>query len=318
MKIVVYGPKKRTGVLKGGNIIDVGRALFRIGYSNAEYMADLQNLIEGGQPTLDILGSAAENLGEADEDIIKTLEYSVLHAPCVAKAKIACCGGNYPSHAVAMAKRRVERGEKSSIEGNPVRYVRNRGFWGFWKVEREPLGHNGKLSYPSQCEYLDYEGECAIIIGKTGKNIKSESIRDYVWGVTLLGDWSIRMAPEDGPLNFALQKNFDGCCSIGPSIAVGEIDHMKVELETRINGEVRQKFISGDMAFSYAEYLEYLSQNLTFFSGDIISGGTAEGTAMDSSPINVGLKPQKQRFLKSGDIVEIESAQIGLLRTYVT
>ncbi|MEK9691949.1 MAG: fumarylacetoacetate hydrolase family protein, partial [Rhodospirillaceae bacterium] len=89
-------------------------------------------------------------------------------------------------------------------------------------------------------------------IGRSGKNIKAENIADHVWGVTLLGDWSIRMSPEGGPLKFALQKNFDGCCSVGPCILVGDIDFMKIDVETSVNGEGRQKFVSGDMAFSYA------------------------------------------------------------------
>ncbi len=318
MKVVVYGPEKRTGVLKDTHIVDVAGALSKAGDPNASKFSSLQDLIEGGRDLLDKLQSAVENLGEAGDEILHSSEETTLHAPRVPGGRIACCGGNYPAHAIAMAQRRVERGEPNPIKGDPSDYVRERGFWGFWKIDRESLGHGGTMSYPERCTYLDYEGECAVVIGRPGKNIKAENIADHVWGVTLLGDWSIRMSPEGGPLKFALQKNFDGCCSVGPCILVGDIDFMKIDVETSVNGEGRQKFVSGDMAFSYAEYLQHLSQDFTFMPGDMISGGTAEGTAMDSSPTGDDGKPVKDRFLKSGDIVDISSPQIGVLRTHIS
>ena len=156
-----------------------------------------------------------------------------------------------------------------------------------------------------------------MVLGKTGKNLKENDIDDFVWGVTLLGDWSIRMSPEGGPMKFAMQKNFDNSCSIGPCIVVGDVDFMGIDLETSINGDVRQKFRSGDMAFSYGEYLEFLSRDFTFYPGDIISGGTGAGTAADSSLTGDNGKPLPDRFLKPGDVVDIVSPQVGTLRTNI-
>ena len=82
-------------------------------------------------------------------------------------------------------------------------------FWGFWKVDRESGGHDSDVIYPARCKRLDYEGEVAVVFGKQGKNIKAADMNDYIWGVTLLSDWSIRMSPEGGPMKFAMQKNFD-------------------------------------------------------------------------------------------------------------
>lgn len=317
MKIVVYGPEKRTGVISGDTIIDIGGALAKAGLPGADELSDLQSLINGGKAALDSVQTATDNLGEAGDDIVFAAEDVALHAPRVPMGRIACCGGNYPAHAIAMAKRRVERGEPNPIKGEAKDYVRDRGFWGFWKVDRESAGQDSNLPYPARCSYLDYEGECAVVIGKQGKNIKANKIDDYVWGVTLLGDWSIRMSPEGGPMKFAMQKNFDGGCTIGPCVLVGDVDFMNINVETRVNGDLRQKFVSGDMAFSYGEYLEYLSRDFTWLPGDMISGGTAEGTAMDSSPTGDDGKPVTDRFLKPGDVVEIESPQIGCLRTNI-
>ena len=90
-----------------------------------------------------------------------------------------------------------------------------------------------------------------------------------------------------------------------------------VAIETVVNGEIRQKFNSGDMAFSYGEYLEYLSRDFTFYPGDMLSGGTGAGTAADSSATGADGRPLPERFLKPGDVVEIRSPRIGTLRTRV-
>lgn len=317
MKIVVYGPGKRTGVLTNNQVIDIAGAVAKQGGADAAALADLQTLIEGGQAALDRVQTAVDNLGEAGDDLVFDPVLVTLHAPRVAGGRVACAGGNFAEHALAMAQRRLERGEANPIQGDPTNYVRDRGFWGFWKIDRESLGHDGTVPYPARATRLDYEGEVAVVLGKQGKNLKASQIDEYVWGVTLLGDWSIRMSPEGGPLKFGMQKNFDNSCSIGPCIVVGEVDALKVDLETLVNGELRQKFQSGDMAFKYGEYLEYLSQDFTFYPGDMISGGTGAGTAADSSQTGDDGKPLPERFLKPGDIVDITSPQIGSLRTYI-
>ncbi len=337
MKIVVYGPQKRTGVLHDGKIVDASGAYAkylreREGERNATVIADalapadLGRYIESGKRALDntakaldyLFGSAGDQNGLGGQRLVFGMGDVALHAPRPAGGRVACCGGNFAQHAIAMMQRRVERGEANPIKGDARDYVRERGFWGFWKVDRESIGQDGKVPFPARASYLDYEGEVAIVFGKEGRNIKAGSINDYIWGVTLLGDWSIRMSPEHGPLVFGMQKNFDNSCSIGPCIVVGEVDALKVDLETLVNGDVRQKFCSGDMAFSYGEYAEYLSRDFTFYPGDMISGGTGAGTAADSSATGADGKPVKDRFLKPGDLVEIKSPQVGTLRTHIT
>jgi acylpyruvate hydrolase len=135
----------------------------------------------------------------------------------------------------------------------------------------------------------------------------------------MLADWSIR-APREapgGPLNFGFPKNFDSSCSMGPSIAVGEADPTNVDIETFVNGERRQQFNTRDMVFTFGEYLEHLSRDFTLYPGDIISGGTAAGTAADSSDLLPDNTSAPGRFLKPGDIVEMSSPAIGSLRTRV-
>lgn len=337
MKIVIYGPEKRTGILRDGAVVDASLACAkhlreRDGTTNAVALAaalvpaDLEQFIEGGASVLEhataavdyLFGGAADRQGPRGETIIHDADTVTLHAPRVSGGRVACAGGNFADHAAAMSERAANRGEPSLFEGEPHQAIRSMGIWGFWKVDRHSVGPDGTIVYPERATRLDYEGELAIVIGKAGKDIRAEDVMDHIWGVTLLGDWSIRLAPEPGPLKFARQKNFDGCCSIGPCIVVGEdIDPFDTEVETLVNGERRQRYSTRDMVFSFGEYLAHLSKDFTFYPGDMISGGTAAGTAADSSPLLADGKPAPETFLNPGDVVEIRSPAIGSLRASV-
>lgn len=336
MKIVVFGPDKRTGVLREDAVVDISAAAAKrlrerdgernpVELANVLVPPDLGRFIEGGQRALDgaeralehLFGNADDDTGPDGEQLVYPADEVKLHAPRPAGGRVACAGGNFADHSQAMSERRAERGEEPEDVGDPRERVRNRGIWGFWKVDRESVGHDGDVIYPARTSWLDYEGELAIVFGKQGKNIRAEDAEDYIWGVTLLGDWSIRLSPEPGPLKFALQKNFDTSCSIGPCIVVGELDSLDLEIETLVNGERRQHFNAGTMVFSYGEYMAHLSRDFTFYPGDIISGGTGAGTAADSSPTLADGKPGPERFLKPGDVVEIKSPPIGTLRAHI-
>jgi acylpyruvate hydrolase len=98
---------------------------------------------------------------------------------------------------------------------------------------------------------------------------------------------------------------------------VGETDPTDTSIETLVNGERRQHYSTKAMAFSFGEYLEYLSRDFSLFPGDIISGGTAAGTAADSSALLPDKTSAPERFLKPGDTVEMKSPAIGSLITKV-
>jgi len=334
MKIVVFGPRKRTGALHEESVVDLSYAYAkylreRTNEPNPPEMADvvvpsdLARLIEGGpraleaaQTALDYLsGQAQDKFGPRGERLVHEPVTVRLHAPRPDGARIACAGGNFADHAAAMAVKMRGR----AYEGDAYQEIRNAGFWGFWKLGREIAGPEGELVYPDRCNRLDYEGEIAIVLGKRGADLKASQLNEYVWGVTMLADWSIR-APRGapgGPLNFNLPKNFDTSCSLGPCIAVGEADPTNVDIETLVNGETRQRFNTRDMVFTFGEYLEYLSRDFTLYPGDIISGGTAAGTAADSSELLPDNTSAPERFLKPGDVVEMRSPSIGSLRTRV-
>jgi 2-keto-4-pentenoate hydratase/2-oxohepta-3-ene-1,7-dioic acid hydratase in catechol pathway len=238
-----------------------------------------------------------------------------LHAPWPGR-RIACAGGNYGDHLLGMDINM--RGNKDSTLEKVVARTREAGNWGFWKVPANVAGPDDELPYPARTRYLDYEGEAAIVIGKRGKNVKAGQLKEYVWGVTLMNDWSIRDGGGQPRLmSFNLGKNFDGSTSMGPCIVVGELEPDNVDVELRLNGEVRQKYNTKDMIFSFGEVLEFLTADFTFVPGDVISGGTAAGTAADSTKVLPDGTRPVERFLKKGDVVELSSPKIGLLRNKI-
>jgi 2-keto-4-pentenoate hydratase/2-oxohepta-3-ene-1,7-dioic acid hydratase in catechol pathway len=334
MKIVVFGPDKRTGALHDGNVVDLSYACAKhlrekegepspLEMAEALVPSDLARLIEGGRRALEhaqkaldyLFGQAQDKFGPRGETLVYSAADVRLHAPRPNNARIACAGGNFADHAAAMAVKMRRR----PYEGDAYEEIRKAGFWGFWKLARESVGPDGELVYPERCDRLDYEGEIAIVLGKRGVDLKPAQLPEHVWGVTILADWSIRAPRETagGAFNFAFPKNFDTSCSMGPCIAVGEADPTNVDLETLVNGERRQRFNTRNMVFTFGEYLEYLSRDFTLHPGDIISGGTAAGTAADSSELLPDGSSAPERFLKPGDVVEMNSPAIGSLRTRV-
>jgi acylpyruvate hydrolase len=328
MKIVVFGQDRRVGAVVGETIVDLNYGLAQIlreqGDAKSQESAARQipsrllSFIEAGEAALQaaqrVIDHFARTTAQDDRGtprVLCNLNDVKLHAPWPER-RIACVGGNYAAHLAGMWANRLGKTDVS-IEQITAE-ARKAGQWGFWKVPAEVAGPSDTIPFPKRVTYFDYEGEVAIIIGKRGKNIPASKIRDYVWGVTLFHDWSIRDAGgTDRVVSYNLQKNFDGAVSMGPCIVVGETDHQNIDAETRVNGVVRQSYNTGEMIWNFGEVLEYLSQDFTFVPGDVIAGGTSAGTAADKSRRSPDGKRPLDLFLKIGDTVEVSSSKIGAL-----
>jgi acylpyruvate hydrolase len=310
MKIVVFGPQKRVGALVGETVIDLNRGLAHYlrerGEANPEQQAALRlpsrllSLIETGAAALQDAQRVIEHCAGAPNDnraenrVMHHVDDVKLHAPWPER-RIACAGGNYAAHLLGMWANRL--GKTDVSEEEVVREAKKAGQWGFWKVPAEVAGPNDAR----------------------GKNISAEKIHEYVWGVTLFHDWSIRdSAGAERVVSYNLQKNFDGAVSMGPCIVAGELDHQDVDVETRVNAVARQSYNTREMIWSFGEVLEYLSQDFTFVPGDVIAGGTSAGTAADKSRRGPDGKRPLDLFLKVGDTVEVSSSKIGALSNRIT
>lgn len=311
MKIVVFGPEKRVGAWVGDRVIDLNRAA-------AQLPARLLSFIEAGNPALDEAARVMEkfaNASPAGDGIVHALGQVQLHAPWPER-RIACVGGNYAKHLLGMWANRL--GKTDITVEEVAAEAKKAGQWGFWKVPAEVAGPDGTIPFPKRVTYFDYEGEVAIVIGKRGKNIPASKVNEYVWGVTLFHDWSIRDGGgTDRAVSYNLQKNFDGAASMGPCIVIGETGQQEVDVETRVNGVLRQSYSTSEMIWNFGDVLEYLSQDFTFVPGDVIAGGTAAGTAADKSRRSPDGKRPLDLFLKVGDVVEVSSSQIGALSNQI-
>lgn len=179
----------------------------------------------------------------------------------------------------------------------------------FTKLTNICTGHNEDLIVDKKfADELDYEGELVIVIGKEGKNIKREDAHKYIFGLSCGNDFSQRRLQRDHR-QWLMGKSLDGFTAMGPFIVKDEsIDYKNLKITTRVNGEYRQKSNTKDMIFGVDYLIENLSSMVTLEPGDIIFTGTPQG-------VGAGFTPNK--FLKDGDVVDVEIAGIGVLRNKV-
>jgi 2-keto-4-pentenoate hydratase/2-oxohepta-3-ene-1,7-dioic acid hydratase in catechol pathway len=156
---------------------------------------------------------------------------------------------------------------------------------------------------------LDYECELVIVIGKGGINIPKDKAMDHVYGYTVMNEVSARDIQRQHGQWFK-GKSLDTFGPLGPYIVTKDEtgDGNNLNIETRLNGEVRQKSSTNDMIFDVETVVSVLSEGFTLVAGDLIATGTAEG---------VGFAMDPPGLMKVGDVVECEVENIGVLRNKI-
>ena len=180
----------------------------------------------------------------------------------------------------------------------------------FSKRAHAMLGPEGELRLdPGLDDALDYEVELAVVIGKEGKDIKAEEALDYIFGYTILNDFSARTLQAQHGQWFR-GKSLDGYTAIGPSIVhKSSLPHpFSASLSLSVNGETRQSSHTDYMIKDVAGLIEELSRGMTLVPGDIIATGTPEGVGMGFDP---------PRYLKRDDIVTCYIEGIGTLKNHI-
>lgn len=308
MRIVVFGPSRRLGTLHEDRILDLDRAA-AAKRRDSEPFRSLQSLIDTGDRGLDLIRELEGAFDPDRPDVFLDPSSVELHAPFPGQ-RFALAGSNNAEH---VANALANRGQDITAEQVRTR-TRQGKAGGFWVVST-PVGPGAEVPVPSSADGLfDYEAEVAIVLGKGGKRIKAEDWRDYVWGCTLVIDWSLRsddLATMHQP--FYAHKIFDASKSLGPFIAVDDVDPANCEVQTQVNGEVRQHFNTNGMIHSYGELLEQMSADLTLRAGDLLAGGTGPGTAIDSTVVDGPGPISRGLFLKAGDTVTVSAPDLGSL-----
>ena len=243
----------------------------------------------GGRDTIQRILLTPPEAADGDVESLRTrriqpiaLEDASLLPP-VCPSKIVCVGRNYREHAEELG---------NEVPKEPLLFL---------KVSSSLLPPGGTIRRPKLSERVDFEGELAVVIGKTCyQPTPEEDIRQYILGYTCVNDVTARdLQKKDG--QWARAKGFDTFCPAGP-LVTDEIDPWAgVGVETRVNGAVRQQGNTRDFIFPLDVIIRYIAQAMTLFPGDVIPTGTPSGVGP----------------LVAGDVVEVSVEGVGTLRNPV-
>jgi len=208
-----------------------------------------------------------------------------LLSPIAERARVFCVGLNFLDHATEIGR---------TVDPHPRVFL---------KTHETLVPPGGVLRRPVASEQFDYEGEVAVTIGMPGAGIEPGQALRHVAAYSCFQDGSVRDYQRH---TTTAGKNFDDSSSIGPwlvtadEIAVPE----RLELTTHLNGEVVQQAKLAEMVYSIGAVLSYVSAISTLRTGDVVSMGT---------PAGVGFHGDPPRWLREGDLLEVEVPEIGSL-----
>jgi 2-keto-4-pentenoate hydratase/2-oxohepta-3-ene-1,7-dioic acid hydratase in catechol pathway len=174
------------------------------------------------------------------------------------------------------------------------------------------VGHDTEVHWPSYSRIIDYELEIGVIIGRAARNLEAAHALDPVFGYTVFNDFSARdaqyieMQAQLGP---AKGKDFDTGNALGPWIATADEipDPQNLEMSARVNGERWSHGNSRDMRHTFRDIVAYASLEETLHPGEVLGSGTVGG----------GCGNELGRFMKHGDVIELEVGGIGVLRNRI-
>lgn len=210
--------------------------------------------------------------------------------PPVESPNIIALGLNYTEHA-----------KESKMELLPAPVI-------FLKSITAITGHLQNIVLPSEApDFVDYEAELTIVIGKQAKNIPEKKALAHVLGYTCGNDVSARDCQLKFDKQWARAKSFDTFAPVGPYI-VTDVNPDNLKIQSRVNGVVMQDSNTLDMIFNTEKIVSYLSRQMTLLPGTLIMTGTPSGVGFARTP---------QVFLRAGDTVEIEIEGIGVLKNTV-
>jgi acylpyruvate hydrolase len=222
---------------------------------------------------------------------LRPLDISRLNPPVTAPGKILAVGLNYAAHA---AEQNLQPPEFPLI---------------FSKNVTALIGPEDDIVLPRISNMVDYEAELAVVIGKEARSVSADRAFDYVAGYTIMNDVTARDLQKN-ERQWTRAKGLDTFAPCGPWLVTrDEIpDPHSLDIELRVNGELRQSSNTNDLIFDVPRIIEFVSQDLTLKPGDIISTGTPSG---------VGVYRQPPVFLKGGEKIEITIGKIGVLTNSV-
>ena len=250
-------------------------------------LSDLRDVIRN-----DRLNELTELVQSSDADL--SLDDVELVPTIPNPEKIICIGVNY-------ANRNAEYKYSSDLPKYPSVFMRNR---------ESLVGHKQDIMNPPESDQLDYEGEIVLVIGKEGRRIPETEAHNYIAGMTIMNEGSVRDYLRHAKFNVTQGKNFERSGSLGPwMVTPDELDPMgQLQVITRVNGEERQNDFTDNLMFPFRFLISYLSTFYRLKPGDIIATGTPNGAGARFDP---------PKYLREGDVVEVEVPGIGILNNSI-
>jgi 5-carboxymethyl-2-hydroxymuconate isomerase len=280
MKLLTFAQNGRTsyGIVTDGGVVDAGARL------GAE-LPDLRAVLAAD--ALERIAALAMRTPDVSLDAVTILK------PIPCPGKIICVGVNYTG-------RNAEYKDGVDLPPHPSLFLR---------VPDSFVAHLEPLLRPPESRQLDYEGEIAVVIGRSGRRIPREAALSYIAGYTICDEGTVRDWCRHGKFNVTAGKNFAHSGSLGPFMVTSdEAGPGPLRILTRVNGEVRQDATTEQMIFSIPALISYISTFCAFEPGDIVVTGT---------PTGAGVRFDPPRFLVPGDRVEVEVSGLGVLSNSV-
>jgi 5-carboxymethyl-2-hydroxymuconate isomerase len=250
--------------------------------------ATMAELLAAGDEAVAALSVAAARAAPDIAAAGTPLDELELLAPVPRPGKIVAIGLNYHAHA-----------REQGVEPPTAPLI-------FAKFPTSVVAPGAAISWdPAITSQVDYEGELAVVIGRRARSVPAATALDHVLGYTCANDVSARDL-QFGDRQWVRGKSLDTFCPLGPWIVTRDElpDPQALAVRTTVSGVTLQDGHTRDMIFSVAEIVAHVSRTSTLEPGDTILTGTPSG---------VGVWREPRRFLRDGDIVEVEIAGIGVL-----
>lgn len=325
MKLVTFETKKtgkRLGAImaEGSSIVDIQASHQARNGVPSEALASVLSLIEGGDRAFDIALRAVETA--ADEAVVARGDV-VLHAPIQPPPQMRDCLC-FEEHLVnAFREARKVRAKAFADPEAALREMEEKNilcvpqtFYEqpiYYKANRfAVIGSDHDVRWPHYSHYLDFELEFGCYIRKPALDVKKENARDYIFGYTIFNDISARDAQTKempGQLGPGKGKDFDTGNPMGPCLVTYDEmpDPYNLTMIARVNGEEWSRGSSSTMMWKFEDLIEHISASETLYPGEFLGSGTVGG----------GCGLEHGRFLKPGDVVELEVEGIGILRNRI-
>lgn len=218
------------------------------------------------------------------------------------RRNIFCVGKNYHEHAAEFQKSGFDSSAKDGEHAPEAPVI-------FTKPASSVIGPGDRIPrHSGVTSQLDYEAELGVVIGRAGRNIAKDDAMDYVFGYTVINDFTARDLQKLHRQWF-LGKSLDGFCPMGPYVVTAdEVNGQNVDVRCWVNGDLRQNSNTSHLIFDIPTLIETLSAGIELQPGDVIATGTPAG-------VGIGFTPPK--FLNKGDVIRIEIEKVGVLENEV-